>query len=212
MVHSMNTVKLYGAPPSSYVRTARMTCVEKGAEHELVVQNPQSPEQKAMHPFGKMPAMTHGDVTLFETSAICRYIDQAFDGPALTPSGATDAAVMEQWISVINCYLYGSMIKNYSLVYIFAGFKGQEPDREKITAGVPAMAEGLQMLDKGYDGKDWLAGDAMSLADLFVAPVVQTVNMFPEGQEAMASCANVKRVFEVMSARDSYKAAHAQLG
>lgn len=204
----MNDVILYGVPFSSYVRTALMTCAEKGVKPELVVQPPGSPQQLEVHPFGKVPAMKHGDVHLFETSAICRYIDQAFDGPALVPAKAADAAVMEQWLSSVNCYLYGNMVVKYALQYILPGFRGEEPDRAAIDAGVAGMTSSVEMIDKGYEGKDWLAGDAISLADLFIAPVVQTIDMFPEGKKAMSGCANLKRVYAAMQERDSFKVAH----
>ena len=45
----------------------------------------QSPEHLARHPFGRIPAIEHGDFKLYECQAILRYIDAAFDGPSLTP-------------------------------------------------------------------------------------------------------------------------------
>jgi glutathione S-transferase len=77
---------LYGFPQSNYVRAARMACVEKGVPHTLEPAGPHSPAILEMNPFGKMPAMRHGDFTLYETSAIMRYIDDAFAGPRLTPA------------------------------------------------------------------------------------------------------------------------------
>jgi glutathione S-transferase len=49
---------------------------------------PHTPEVVAIHPFGKIPVMRHGDVTLAESRAICGYVDRAFDGPALTRSSS----------------------------------------------------------------------------------------------------------------------------
>lgn len=204
----MSEVILYGLPVSSYMRTAIMTCAEKGAQHKVVVQPPHSPQQLEVHPFGKMPAMQHGDVRLFETSAICRYVDQVFDGPSLIPQGAADAGLMEQWISVASSYLYVRIVMKYAMHYIAAGFQGKEPDRAAVEGGVADLKSGLEIFDKGYDGRDWLAGDSMSLADLFMAPLVQTAASFPEGQEALPAYKNVKRAYEAMAARDSFAAAH----
>lgn len=208
----MTDVILYGVAPSSYVRTARMTCVEKGISHELVSQNPNSPEQLAVHPFGKMPAMKHGERTFYETSAICRYIDQAFEGPSLVPSDPVEAAIMEQWISVVNSYLYRHLIAKYALKYIFASMRGAEPDRAAIEAGVEKMAAGVKLIDEGYEGKDWLAGGALSLADLFVIPLVSTISMFPEGKEALSGCGNAARMLGAASKRASFAEAHKGLG
>ena len=211
MVGPMSDVILYGVLPSSYVRTAVMTCAEKGVSYELVIQPPNSPEQLAMHPFGKVPAMKHGDLALYETTAICRYVNQVFDGPALIPSDAADAAVMEQWLSVVNSYLYNRMVKHYALVYIFAP-RDKGPDRATVEAGLDDMKSSMAMIDKAYEGKDWLVGDALSLADLFIAPIIRTVSAFPEGKEALAACKNATRVYQAMSARPSFAAAHPASG
>ena len=81
----MATLVIHGTPLSTYVRTCRMACMEKGVPYELDPVMPQSDEQKAMQPWGSVPAMTHGDVRMYESLAICNYIDHAFDGPPLQP-------------------------------------------------------------------------------------------------------------------------------
>ena len=70
---------------------------------------------RELHPFGKIPAMRHGDVTLFETSAIARYIDETFPGPRLQPADPRERAVMNQWISACNHYFYSDVIRRYVL-------------------------------------------------------------------------------------------------
>ena len=98
----MADVKLYGFPQSSYVRTVRLVLEEKAVAYELVPVSFGSDELLAVQPFGKIPAFAHGDFRLYETSAICRYVDETFDGLALTPNDARGRARMEQWISAIN--------------------------------------------------------------------------------------------------------------
>lgn len=57
----MTDVELFGARQSTYMRVAWMTCEEKGAPYLIRPAMPHSPEIKAMHPFGRIPAMRHGD-------------------------------------------------------------------------------------------------------------------------------------------------------
>ena len=45
----------------------------------------------ALHPFDRVPIFQHGDFTLYETSAIATYVDEAFEGPALSPKRSGDA-------------------------------------------------------------------------------------------------------------------------
>ena len=81
----MSDLKLYGFPQSSYVRTARLACEEKGVAYEIVPTQIGSPENLAVHPFGKIPAMSHGDFKCYETAAICRYVDEARVGDETNP-------------------------------------------------------------------------------------------------------------------------------
>ena len=55
----MSEVILHGVAPSSYVRTCRLALDEKGVAYTLDPAMPQTPEQLAHHPWGKIPALTH---------------------------------------------------------------------------------------------------------------------------------------------------------
>jgi glutathione S-transferase len=48
-------VRIYGYPVSTWTRTAWMTCIEKGIEHELVPIAYGSDEHAALHPFMRIP-------------------------------------------------------------------------------------------------------------------------------------------------------------
>jgi glutathione S-transferase len=207
----MTQLSLYGPPQSSYVRAARITCLEKGVSHRLESIELGSAEHERLHPWRRVPAMRHGDVALYETSAIIRYVDEAFDGPRLTPTTPAARGVMEQWISALNCYVYRSWIKNYALEYIIPKFRGGTPNREAIEGGLAAMDRDVARLDEGYGARPWLAGDTMSLADLLVAPMVQTISMFPEGSAALAKRKNLSRAYEALRSRESFKTVHLDL-
>ena len=58
----MANLEIIGFPQSTYVRVARMACEEKGVAYDLRPAPPHSPEVLAIHPFGKIPAMRHGDI------------------------------------------------------------------------------------------------------------------------------------------------------
>jgi glutathione S-transferase len=63
-----------------------MVCEEKGIEYVLTEKPLGAPELLAIHPFGKMPVLRHGDVELFESKAIATYLDRSFPGPPVFPS------------------------------------------------------------------------------------------------------------------------------
>lgn len=79
---------LYGADYSVYVRAVRIALAEKEIEYALEpidIFDAAGPADSylKLHPFGKIPALHHGDFELFETTAILQYIDEAFGGPKL---------------------------------------------------------------------------------------------------------------------------------
>src|SRR6266705_500882 len=82
---AMAKLEIIGMPQSTFVRVVRMTCEEKGVPYELTVARPHSPEINAVHPFGKVPGMRHGDIELCESKAIATYIDRTFDGTKVMP-------------------------------------------------------------------------------------------------------------------------------
>jgi glutathione S-transferase len=205
----MSELILYGAPMSTYVRTARMTCVEKDVVYSLqhqTIQEVRSEAHRALHPFGKMPAMRHGDLVLYETPAICRYIDAAFDRPPLQPEEPAATGRMEQWISVVNSYVYDDFIRRCVLQYIFPQGPDGKPDRKAIDAASPDLERDLRLLDNAYGANDYIVGgNGPTIADLFIAPILAWFAKTPEGEALMGRHANVRRALQVMQQRRSFR-------
>lgn len=199
-------ITLFGPAPSSYVRTARMICVEKHVEHSLEPVDLGSPAHRALHPFARVPILRHASLQLFETQAIARYLERIGSGPSLVPTAAGAEAVAEQWISALNCYLYGDLIKSYALAqYILPQLQGRAVDAEGVKASLPALERGVALVDNAYNSGKWLAGSEISLADLFWGPVLATLEMCPEGGQLITDSKNLRRVLEQLSERPSAK-------
>lgn len=197
---------LLGDPRSNYTRAARIAFEEKGIAYELKRCRPHSPEMTAVHPWGKMPGLQLGDKSLYETSAILRYVDEVYPGPALMPADPLARAKAEQWISAFNAYLDRAFVREYVLNYIFPSGADGKPDRAKIEAAVPAIRKGLAVLEAGYGGRDYLVGDSLSLADIILAPAIGYLGLFPEGADLLGSCPNVRRAHATLAARPSFVA------
>ena len=98
---------VYGADYSVYVRAVRLALEEKGVDYRLEAVDifadggpPVGYEQR--HPFLKIPAFEHDGFRLFEATAIMRYVDEVFDGPALMPVTAEGRARVNQISSVLD--------------------------------------------------------------------------------------------------------------
>ena len=71
----MTNVEIIGPAPSTYTRAVRMVCEEKSIPYDLKQSPPHSTDVDAIHPFGKVPVMRHGDFELCESKAIATYLD-----------------------------------------------------------------------------------------------------------------------------------------
>ena len=202
----MVDVVIYGPSASTYVRTARLTCAEKGISHELTQVELGSEAHAKLHPFRRVPAMRHGNFMLYETSAIARYIDAAFKGPPLQPSAIEHQARMNQWVSAISDYCYQVMIREIVIQRVLVPMRGGKPDEAMIKAAWPKVEHQMGVLDAAARESLFLAGNALSLADLFLLPILFYVKMQPEGGPMLAKHKALSGWFDRMSARPTFGA------
>jgi glutathione S-transferase len=196
--------EIIGATRSSYTRVVRMACEEKGIDYVLTEVELGAPEIFAIHPFGKMPVMRHGDVALFESKAIATYLDRSFSGPSLFPSEPLPAALVEQWVSLTNTLVDRTLVRTYLLAYAAPKTADGKPDRQAIEAITPALREQIQVLDKAVAKTGYLVGDQFTFADINLMPILYYVRMPPEGAEAMRDAANLAAYYERHAGRPSF--------
>lgn len=201
----MTTLQILGHPNSTFTRTALMAAEEKGVAYDFVETTPHSDAITALHPFGKIPAARHGDLQLWESGAICRYIDETFDGPPLIPVDLAARYRMESWVSAVNHYICDTMLRRYVVQYVFPKGPDGQPDRATIDAALPDIKAQLERIDGALAANDYLAGPQISLADLFLAPVLTYVARMPEGSELLQGHANIQRAGAAMHARPSFQ-------
>ncbi len=116
-----------------------MALAEKGVAYSYEPVAPHSEKVLAICPFGRVPAFRDGEFTLYETTAIVRYIDECFAGPSLIATNPWARAKMEQYVSLINCHGYDAMIRRYVLQYVFPKGAGGAPDRGVIDKVLPEI-------------------------------------------------------------------------
>ena len=196
--------EIIGSVRSTYTRVVCMVCEEKGIEYVLTERLLRAPEILAIHPFGKMPVLRHGDVELFESKAIATYLDRSFPGPDVFPSDPRLAALTEQWVSLVNTLMDRTLIRTYLYAYIAPRAADSGPDREAIEAVMPAVREQIGVLDKAVAGTGYLVGDEFTFADINLLPILYRLGQAPEGAEALAAAPHLARYYERHAARPSF--------
>jgi glutathione S-transferase len=195
----MADIKIYGVSQSTFTRTVRLACQEKGIDYELV---PMFPGQMgALNPFQKIPAITHGDITLFESTAIVRYLDRTFPGQKLWPQEARPSALCDQWVSAVNDSLFNSALR------FLANHFGFLPVPQEMADKYLAKARDVvPVFDRQLDQNRYLVGDSVTAADLFLAPMMFSFQAVPGLREIGEASPNLGRWMRDMSARPSMKA------
>jgi glutathione S-transferase len=201
----MPKVEIIGMPQSTFVRVVRMVCEEKGIDYELKAVTPHSPEIDAVHPFGKVPGMRHGDLELCESKAIATYLDRTFKGVKVIPEDPRLAAEVEQWVSLVNTHIDPTMIRTYLLNYIFPKGADGKPDRKLIDGALPAMKQQVEVLDRAVAKTGYLVGNGYTLADINLMPILFYVRQFPEGRETIGSAKNLSAYFDRHAQRASFR-------
>jgi glutathione S-transferase len=201
----MPNVEIIGFAPSTYVRTARMVCEEKAIPYDLKPAAPHSPDVAAIHPFGKIPVMRHGDFELCESKAIATYLDLTFPGPKLIPTDPRHAALTEQWVSLVNTRMDGTMVRTYLFAHIFPKTEDGAPDRKAIDGVMPALKDEIGLLDRAVAKGGYLAGDSFTFADINVMPILFYLQKFPESSAAIAAAKPLAAYYERLAARPSFQ-------
>ncbi|RRI03460.1 glutathione S-transferase family protein [Mesorhizobium tamadayense] len=196
---------LYGADYSVYVRIARMALEEKGVDYELVPLDIFAADgipawYLEHHPFGRIPAFEHDGFRLFETGAIARYVDEAFDGPALQPMDPRGRARMGQIACMLDAYGYRAMVWDVAVERL----EKAPADEELIAGGLRQAGTVLKVLTSLKAEGPWLLGDQLTLADLHAAPIIAYFVKVAEGRNLLARFADIQNWYARITARSSF--------
>lgn len=201
-------VTLFGFYLSVYNRIARMTLVEKAVPYERREVNPFNPDMPMgyleFHPFQRVPVLEHDGFRLFETGAICRYVDTAFPGPRLQPDTAKGGARMNQVMHIVDAYGYWPLVRQVYAHRVSRPQHGLEGDETEIAQGLEKSATVLAVLENIADEGHVLSADAVSLADLHLAPMIAYFTATPEGQALFADYPALVRWWSWMEKRASF--------
>ena len=169
----MAKVKLHVFPPSPNARQVLITANEVGLNAEictvdLIKQQQKTPEFLALNPNGLMPVLEEGDFVLSESVAIMQYLATKEASRVLWPTDARLQADVSRWMCwrvahwgpTCGVFTFQNMVKALT--------GGGDPDPTVLAQGEEQMAKFGKVLNEHLKGRDYLVGDAMTLADIAV--------------------------------------------
>lgn len=199
----MGKATLFGATYSVYVRIARLAMEEAGMPYDLVEVDVFSKDglpanYAARHPFGKIPAFEHDGFRLFETDAIAQYAVGVSGNRNLMPEAPRERSRVIQIMRIMDNYAYPSLVWGVFVKEVERG-RPIEPEKIERARNVLAVLDGLM-------GRPFLAGDQLTLADLWAAPMFAYFRLAPTGRELLGEFPALQAWTDVMFARPSFMA------
>jgi len=205
----MSSMIVHGVPGSPYVRAGLLTLEEKGADYQFAAMKPGTLKQEphlSRHPFGRIPAFEHDGWVLYETQAIMRYVDAVVPGPRLQPESPRDTARMNQMMGIVDWYLMPQVSRTITFNRVVAPRFGMPVNEDAVAKAIPDARHCIGEVARLLDGQTWMSGDAVSLADLLMAPHLSMLALATEGAEILRAQANLAGWLDRMEARASMKA------
>ncbi|OCX24416.1 hypothetical protein BBI09_00590 [Stutzerimonas xanthomarina] len=200
-------LNIYGPAFSTLVRSVRLYCLEKGltANSGMSVDGRPVPLRSAghfaLHPFGQVPVLLHDGNRIFETLAICRYLDRVFPDTSLKSEDAASQTLVDQWTSALITTVDTRLVRSYLLQVI--GPRVAEPLAGPALAHAEhAVDRTLAVLDGELGERAFFCGVHYSLADALLTPMLDYLTRIP-GREWLAGRSGLEAYLQRMRQRPS---------
>jgi glutathione S-transferase len=201
---------LWGFRYSVYTRIAKMVLSERGLSVRIretdPFSDPPDTDLVRINPFRHVPVLDHAGFVLCETSAICRYIAAGFPGRPLVPDDPRAAARMDQVISVTNAHGYWPMVRQVFSHAVFRPAIGAAFEPDLIAEGLSKSAPVLKLFNDFAEEGLVLSRHDVTLADLYLAPMIGYFVMAPQGERAMRTYPALSRWWADMQHHPAYLA------
>ncbi|GAB5512229.1 MAG: glutathione S-transferase family protein [Hyphomicrobiales bacterium] len=209
----MSDITLFGFGPSVYTRIVKLVLAEKSISYQFEELNPFA-EQRVddvarLHPFGRVPIIKHADFRVYETAAICRYLDAQFPTPALTPTDAKPLARMTQVIGIVDAHGYWPMVRQVFAHRVFRPHEGLDANEHTVAQGLTDAQPVLAALDPIAEEGLVLNAQITTLADCHLAPMMAAFTAAPEGRAALENYDALSVWWQTWITRDSMRATDA---
>lgn len=200
-------IKLYGIALSSNVNKVRYCLDYLKLPYEMVQVNPMKGENQTSEylntcPTGKIPAMEIDGLKLFESNAMIRYLAKREQSP-LYPQDAKQAAMVDAWLDFPAIHISQAMGR-VGFNRVIAPMVGKDVDDKSLQFGLEMMEKYLPVIEKQLKAHPYLAGDALSIADVNLLAILDPCEMF---QVDLALYTNVTRWRSGLQGEEFYQPA-----
>ena len=168
-------IRIWGRATSSNVQTVMWAVAELGLEHERLdwggtFGGNDDPAYREMNPNGLIPVLRDGDVVLWESPAILRYLGARYGDEGFWPSDPARRAGLDMWAEWVKTSICPELI--YKVFWQLVRTPEARRDLAAAGAGADALAALMPRLDARLGNGPFLGGQALSFADIMAGHVL----------------------------------------
>ncbi len=171
--------RLYHIPLSPFCRKIRLVLAEKKIEVELVEEKPWEERMDflRLNPAAQVPMLRMDGLVLADSNAIFEYIEETHPDHPLLPDGAPERAEARRLVAWFDDKFHKEVTANllYERVYKRL-MKSGYPESKKIKEGAKHIKYHLDYIGWLMEGRRWLAGDQMTIADFAAAAQLSSLD------------------------------------
>lgn len=162
-------MKIFGDPRSTNTRKVMTTFAELDLPYELVrvdfaLGEHKQPPHLSRQPFGQVPTLDDDGFVLYETQAICRYLNGRAGG-ALIPNDLRARATADQWMSIES-----ANFSAYAMTFIYQYLLNVNQATSALEKAGTALDNTLCVLSAQLSQQPFVAGQTFTLADVCFMP------------------------------------------
>ncbi len=196
-------IRVWGRQSSVNVQKVLWTCEEIGLRFERIdaggsFSNLQTESFRALNPNGRIPVLEDDGFVLWESNAIVRYLAATYGAGQLCPLDSRARADAERWMDWQLTDILPSM---RTLFFQLIRAREDEQDPAALAASIRAAEAAWRLLDGQLEGRRFLAGDDVSIADIPLGTFVHRWMALPIDRPVLPS---LTAWFERLAARPPY--------
>lgn len=197
-------LQIFGRNTSSNVQKVLWCCAELGIDYDrhdvgLKFGVNDTPEYLAMNPNGLVPTISDQGKVVWESNSIIRYLASKLEGEALYPGDAAARATVNQWLD------WEISTMAVAITPVFWGLirtPEQDRDIKAIDAGVEKLKDLWLIVDDQLQGRAFLTGDTLTLADIALGNSIHRWYAFPIERPELPA---LRRWYESFLERPAYR-------
>jgi glutathione S-transferase len=200
--------RIYGFPLCAFTRKIRLALAEKRIGFELVDAFPWEPTPAflALSPAGLTPVVTTVDglTPLADSGAILEYFEETQPQAPLMGSGPAERAEVRRLVAWFDQKFYGEVGLPYLQERMWHRlYSAQAPDAAVLRQAYQGSLKHLAYLQRLLEERRWLAGVALTMADLAAAAHLSVVDYL--GGVSWEAYDDVKRWYMAVKSRPSFR-------